>query len=64
MLIWLANDSLGCQIMKNNNGSNPFKWKHYEGEIILWMVRWYCRMENDHKFIKSKSIFLRRIGLR
>jgi IS6 family transposase len=20
-----------------------FKWRHCEGEIILWAVRWYCR---------------------
>ena len=22
---------------------SEFKWRHYEGEIILWAVRWYCR---------------------
>ncbi len=22
---------------------NDFKWHHYQGEIILWAVRWYCR---------------------
>jgi len=22
---------------------NPFKWRHYPGEIILWCVRWYLR---------------------
>ena len=22
---------------------NPFKWKHYEGEIILLNVRWYSK---------------------
>ena len=22
---------------------NPFKWKHYEGEIILLNVRWYLK---------------------
>ena len=21
---------------------NPFLWKHYEGEILLLKVRWYC----------------------
>jgi transposase, IS6 family len=21
---------------------NPFRWKHFEGEIILLNVRWYC----------------------
>ncbi len=23
--------------------SSPFKWRHYEAEIILLCVRWYCR---------------------
>ena len=23
--------------------SNPFKWRHYQGDIILWCVRWYVR---------------------
>jgi len=23
--------------------ANPFKWRHYLGEIILWCVRWYLR---------------------
>jgi transposase, IS6 family len=22
---------------------NPFKWRHYESEIILLCVRWYVR---------------------
>jgi IS6 family transposase len=21
--------------------ANPFKWRHYPGEIIMWCVRWY-----------------------
>ena len=23
--------------------SNPFKWRHHRGDIILWCVRWYLR---------------------
>ena len=23
--------------------SNPFKWRHYPGDIILWCVRWHLR---------------------
>jgi transposase-like protein len=23
--------------------SNPFKWRHYPGDVILWCVRWYLR---------------------
>ena len=22
---------------------SDFKWRHFQGEIILWGVRWYCR---------------------
>lgn len=22
---------------------NEFKWRHFQGEIILWAVRWYCK---------------------
>ena len=22
---------------------NDFKWRHFQGEIVLWAVRWYCR---------------------
>ena len=25
--------------------SNPFKWRHYAGGIILWCVRWYLRVQ-------------------
>ena len=21
---------------------NDFKWRHFQGEIILWAARWYC----------------------
>ncbi len=26
-----------------NRNSSPFKWRHFEPEIILLCVRWYCR---------------------
>ncbi|GAB7078905.1 hypothetical protein JCM14635_05780 [Megalodesulfovibrio paquesii] len=22
---------------------NDFNWRHFQGEIILWAVRWYCK---------------------
>src|SRR6187549_3346338 len=22
---------------------SDFKWRHFEAEVILWAVRWYCR---------------------
>ena len=24
-------------------GVNDFKWRHFEGAVILWAVRWYCK---------------------
>ena len=24
---------------------SDFKGRHFEGEIVLWAVRWYCRLE-------------------
>ncbi|MTW78340.1 IS6 family transposase, partial [Klebsiella pneumoniae] len=23
--------------------SNPFKGRHFQRDIILWAVRWYCK---------------------
>ena len=25
------------------NGMSDFKGRHFEGETVLWAVRWYCR---------------------
>jgi transposase-like protein len=30
-------------VKRYKNPNQPFKWKHFAGEIILWLVRWYCR---------------------
>ena len=30
-----------------------FKWKHYEPEIILWGVRWYCRYAISYRDLKG-----------
>ncbi len=30
-----------------------FKWKHYEPEIILWGVRWYCRYAISYRDLKE-----------
>ncbi len=34
--------------------SKPFKWRHFQAEIILLCVRWYLNnlVEQDHRFIK------------
>ena len=32
---------------------NPFKWKHYEGEIILLNVRWYLKYALSYRNLKE-----------
>lgn len=28
---------------EGGNAMSDFKGRHFEGEIVLWAVRWYCR---------------------
>ena len=37
--------------MKHN--SSLFKWRHYEGEIILLCVRWYCRFQLSYRDVEE-----------
>jgi transposase-like protein len=32
---------------------NSFKWKHYEGEIILLNVRWYLKYASSYRNLKE-----------
>ena len=32
---------------------NDFKGRHFEGEIVLWAVRWYCRYPISYRDLKS-----------
>ncbi len=42
--------------MTNHNARDkPFKWKHFEGEIILWVVRWYCRYALSYADLKEMA---------
>ena len=49
---------------------NSFKWKHYEGEIILLNVKWYLKYalryrklkEIDRKRNKSRSYYNHEMG--
>ena len=36
--------------------SHSFKWKHYEGEIILLNVRWYLRYPLSYRNLKKMMI--------
>ena len=35
------------------NKDNPFKWRHYEGEIILQSVRWYLRYARSYRDLEE-----------
>ena len=37
------------------NSQKPFKWKHYEGDIILWLVRWYGRYALSYRDLVEMS---------
>ena len=32
---------------------NPFKWRHYEGEIIILCVRWYLRYALSYRDLEE-----------
>lgn len=38
---------------KFKDPKHPFKWKHFEGEIILWLIRWYCRYALTYSDLKE-----------
>lgn len=38
---------------KHKEASKPFKWKHSVGDIILWLVRWYCRYALSYRDLKE-----------
>lgn len=40
---------------KNKTPKHPFKWKQFTGEIILWLVRWYCRYALSYGDLKEMS---------
>jgi transposase-like protein len=37
--------------MKRN--SSPFKWRHFEPELILLCVRWYCRYQLSYRDLEE-----------
>jgi len=41
---------------KHKADKNPFKWKHFEAEIILWLVRWYCRYALSYNDLKEIAL--------
>lgn len=37
----------------HKDATKPFKWKHAVGEIILWLVTWYCRYALSYRDLKE-----------
>jgi IS6 family transposase len=35
------------------NSKQPFKWKHFEGEIILLCVRWYLKYALSYRNLEE-----------
>jgi transposase-like protein len=34
-------------------GVNDFKWRHFQGDVILWAVRWYCRYPISYRDLRK-----------
>src|SRR3546814_3652191 len=30
-----------------------FKWRHFQGDVILWAVRWYCRYRISYRDLEE-----------
>lgn len=42
-------------VKKFKNADKPFKWKHFKGDIILWLVQWYCRYALSYNDLKEMA---------
>jgi transposase, IS6 family len=38
------------------NQQNPFKWRHFEAEIILLCVRWYLRSSLSYRDLEEMML--------
>jgi IS6 family transposase len=38
---------------KHKDATNPFKWKHAVGEVIIWSVTWYSRYALSYRDLKE-----------
>jgi len=38
------------------NKQNPFKWRHFESEIILLCVRWYLRSSLSYRDLEEMML--------
>jgi transposase, IS6 family len=35
---------------------SDFKGRHFEGEIVLWAVRWYCRYGVSYRDLEQQGL--------
>ena len=40
-------------VSQGSNMTDPFKWRHYESEIILTCVRWYLRYALSYRDLEE-----------
>ena len=40
---------------KYKDSKKPFKWKHFQGEMIIWTVRWYGRYALSYRDLKEMA---------
>ena len=43
------------QVKRFKEEENLFKWKHFEGEVILWLVRWYGRYALSYNDLREMA---------
>jgi len=36
---------------------NPFHGRHFQGEIILWAVRWYCKYGISYRELHEMPVY-------
>jgi transposase-like protein len=41
---------------------SEFKWRQFEGEILLWAVHWYCRYGIRYRDLEQRIGRARRAG--
>lgn len=41
---------------KYKNSEKPFKWKQTAGDIILWLVTWYCRYALSYRDLQEIAL--------
>lgn len=51
LLSWSQKKNTVMANKKYKNPANPFKWKHARGEIIRWLVAWYCRYALSYRVL-------------